>query len=58
MTEHTKLTYTPLEKTLEKQTRKQADAFKFFNLSNKYLNLKIIESIFPRNQMNDLIIDF
>ena len=30
----------PLEEALEKQTRKKVDAFKSFNHSNKYLNLK------------------
>ena len=42
MIENAKFTYSLLGKALQKQTKKQADALKSFNLSNK------IESIFPK----------
>ena len=48
MTEHTKFTYSPLEKALEKQTRKQIDTFKSFNRSNKYFNLKKMRVYFKQ----------
>ena len=35
MIEQAKLTYSALEKALEKQTEKQVDAFKFLSLSDK-----------------------
>ena len=42
---------------MEKKTKKQVDPLKSLNLSNKIDELKQIESIFPQNQMNDLILD-
>ena len=51
-----KFTYSPLGKAFKKQTEKQFDSLKYLNLPNK-LELKQIENIFPRNQLNDLIID-
>ena len=42
---------------MEKQTKKQIDASKSSNLCNKIGEWKQTESIFPRNQLNDLIID-
>ena len=47
-------TYYPLRKTLENQAKKQVDASKS---SNKIYELEQIESIFPKNQFYDLIID-
>ena len=47
----------PLGNTFEKQTKKQADALKSLNLSNKRSELKQIESIFLKNPLNDLFID-
>ena len=47
----------PLGNTFEKQTKKQADALKSLNLSNKRSELKQIESIFLKNLLNDLFID-
>ena len=42
---------------MEKQAEKQADALKSLNLSNKTDELKWIEGIFPKNLLNNLIID-
>ena len=47
--EQTKFTYSPLGKALEKQTKKQNNAFTSLNLSDKTDELKQIESDFPRN---------
>ena len=55
--EQAKFIYSPLRKVLEKQTKKQIDASKSSNLCNKIGEWKQTESIFPRNQLNDLIID-
>ena len=55
--EHAKFTYFPLGKAFEKQTNKQADALKSLNLSHKIGELKQIEIVFPKNQLNDFIID-
>ena len=52
-----RFTYSRLGKALEKQAEKQVDPLKSLNLSNKTKELKQIESIFPQNQINDLIID-
>ena len=52
-----KLTYPPLGKSFEKQTEKQVDALKSMNLLNKINELKYIEKIFSKNQVDDLIID-
>ena len=46
-----------LGSAFEKQTKQQADALTFLNLYNKIDELKQIESVFTRNQLNDLIID-
>ena len=56
MIEQAKFTYSPLGKALRKQTKKQVDALKSLNLSNKIDGLKQIENIFPQNQLNDKII--
>ena len=55
--EHAKFSYSPLEKALEKQTKKQVRALKSLSLSNKINELKKIEGVFPKYQLNDLIID-
>ena len=44
-----------LEKTFEKQTKKQLKAIKSLKHSNKKDELKQIEVVFPQNMMNDLI---
>ena len=49
-----KSTYSSLGKAFKKQTEKQVDAL---NLPNKINELKQIESIFPKKQVNDLIFD-
>ena len=51
-----KFTYSPLGKVFEKETEKQIDTLKSLNLPNK-IDFKEIESIFPKNQLNYLIID-
>ena len=56
MIQHARFTYSPLGKALKKQIKK-VDALKFINLSNKIHELKQIESIFLKKQLNDLIID-
>ena len=55
--EKAKFAYSPSGKALEKQTQKQVNALKSFNLPNKIDELKQIDDIFPQNQMNDLICD-
>ena len=57
MIEHARFTYSLLEKILENQTKKQVKVLKSLNFSNKIDELKRIESIFPKKQLNDLIID-
>ena len=57
MIEHSKFIYSPLEKALKKQTKKQIHALKSINLFNKMDELKQIESVFSNNQLNDSIID-
>ena len=47
MIKQTKFTYSPLGKTLEKQTKTQVDILKSLNLSNKIDKLNQIERIFP-----------
>ena len=54
MIEQTRFAYFPLGKVFEKQAKKQVDAVKSLNL---YAQLKQLESIFPQQQLNDLIID-
>ena len=46
-----------LGKGFEKQTEKQVDALKSLNLPNKIDELKQVESTFPKNQLNDLMIN-
>ena len=53
--EQVKFVCSPLGKSFEKQTEKQAGALKSLDLSNKKDELKQIEGIFPQNLMNDLI---
>ena len=50
----TRFAYFTLGKVFEKQAKKQVDALKSLNLSAQ---LKQLESIFPQQQLNDLIID-
>ena len=40
---------------MKKQTEKDVDTFKFLSLSSKIDELKLTDSIFPQNQINDLI---
>ena len=54
MIEQAKFTYSPLRKALKKQTRSKLQSS---SLSNKKDELNQIESIFPKNQVNDLITD-
>ena len=44
-------------KSFRKTNKKQVDALKSLNLSNKTDELKLIECIFPKNWINDLIRD-
>ena len=53
--EQAKYTYSSLAKALEKQREKQVDALKSQSISNKTYQLKQIDSIFPQDQMNDLM---
>ena len=55
--EQARYTYSSLAKALEKQTGKQVDVLKSQSISNKAYKLKQIDSIFPQDQMNDLIRD-
>ena len=57
MIEKATFSYSTLQKAIEKQTKKQVYALKSLNLSNKIDKLKQRKSIFPQNQMNDLILD-
>ena len=57
MTDQAKFTNSSLEKSLEKQTKKQVDSLKSLNLSYKIDVLDQIKSVFLQNQMNDLILD-
>ena len=50
--EQAKFSYSPLGKAFEKQTKKQVDAIKSLDSSNK---LKQFEGIFPKKLMNDVI---
>ena len=52
-----KFIYYPLGKAFERLTEKHIDALKSLNFPNKINELKQIESIFPKNQVNDLFID-
>lgn len=55
--EQAKFIYSLFGTAVEKLTKKQADALKSLNSSNKIDELKKIERILPETQMNDLIID-
>ena len=55
--EQANFTYSLLGKVLEEQMKKQVDPLKSLKLANKIDELKQIESIFPKNQLNGLIID-
>ena len=53
--EQAKFEYSPLGKTLEKQTEKQVGSLKSLDTFNEKNELKQIEGIFRQNLMNDLI---
>ena len=55
MIEHAKFTYSPPGNALEKQTKEKFDALKSINLFNKIDELNQITSMFPQNQLDDLI---
>ena len=55
MMEQVRFTYFPSVKHLEIQTKKQVDASKSLNLSNKINEIKQIEIIFQQNQLTGLI---
>ena len=57
MTDQAKFTNSSLEKSLEKQTKKQVDSLQSLNLSYKIDVLDQMKSVFLQNQMNDLILD-
>ena len=44
-------------KSFEKQTKEQVKAIKYLNISHKANELKQIENIFPKDVINDLIIN-
>ena len=53
-----KFTYSPFEElSKKKEQKKEVDALKSLNISNKANELKKIENIFSQNQTNDLIRD-
>ena len=51
--EQANLTYSPLGKAFQKQTKEQVKAIKNLNISDKAN--KVTEGIFPRNVLNNLI---
>ena len=53
--EQAKFTYSTSGTDLETETEKQIDAWTFLSLSDKTVELKQIQSIFPHNIANDLI---
>ena len=55
--EHAKLIFSPLGKALEKETKRLVDTLNSLSLCNQIDELKQIESIIPKNQWNNLIID-
>ena len=55
ITEQAMFTYCPLRKDLEKKTEKEVKVLN--STSNKKGELKQIEGIFPKNMLNDLIIN-
>ena len=56
MIEHAKFTF-PLQEKLWETKTKQVNALNSVNLPNKIYELKQIESIIPKNKLNDLIVD-
>ena len=57
MIEQASFVYSSLTKAFLKKTKKQTDALKSLNISNKIDELKQIESISLQNRLNNLIID-
>ena len=57
ITEQAKFAYFPFGEAFEKQTENQVGVLKSLKPSNRKDELKQTESIFPLNQMNDLIRD-
>ena len=55
--EQAKFSYSPLGKAFERQTKKQFRTLKYLDLFNKKYELKQIEGIFPKNMLNNLIIN-
>ena len=55
--EQAKLIFSPLGKALEKETKRLVDTLNSLSLCNQIDELKQIESIIPKNQWNNLIID-
>ena len=55
--EQAEFVYSPFRNALEKQTEKQFHAFKSLELPIEKDELKQIEGIFPKNLLNDLIIN-
>ena len=55
--EQVKLIFSPLGKALEKETKRLVDTLNSLSLCNQIDELKQIESIIPKNQWNNLIID-
>ena len=53
--EQAKFTYSTSGTDLETETEKQIDDWTFLSLSDKTVELKQIQSIFPYNIVNDLI---
>ena len=56
MIKQAKFTYSPLGKTSEKHSKKQIHVLKALNFSKEIDELKQIESVFPQNQLDDLLI--
>ena len=55
--EQAKFPYSPLAIALEKQTEKQVGALKSQDFFNKKDELKQFKAVFPKNMLNDLIIN-
>ena len=55
--EQAKLIFSPLGKALEKEKKRLVDTLNSLSLCNQIDELKQIESIIPKNQWNNLIID-
>ena len=56
MIKQAKFTYSPLRKAPEKHSKKQIHVLKALNFSNEIDELKQIESVFPQNQLDGLLI--